>query len=293
MKFAKPTNENLEGLKIILDTCHGSATSCAEKVFKRVGATTKVINNNPDGRKINVNCGSTFLNPLKQAISENEADMGFSFDGDADRVIGIDSRGNILDGDHILFLWGRELMRENKLSNNILISTVMANLGFENSWKDLGGIFHRTAVGDKYIYQEILSKKADLGGEQSGHILSKMNNYCGDGILTAIQISKYCKKKKLTLKSWLETSFSPFPQILTNIILPKNSQKFNDSIKTRINETIQKTIDNTPDPCRIYVRPSGTEPLLRVLVEADNEELVNACSKEITFELGKLLENYN
>jgi len=147
--------ENLNGMKIILDTCYGSATTCAKKIFQNLGADVRVINNSKNGLKINMNCGSTNLEPLKRALRESPADMGFSFDGDADRVIGVDSKGNILDGDHILFLWGRELMEQKILTNNLLISTQMANLGFEKSWKKIGGILHRTDVGDKYVHNAI------------------------------------------------------------------------------------------------------------------------------------------
>ena len=157
-------NDNLEGMKIVLDTCYGSATTCAENVFTSLGADVKVINNKKDGLKINLDCGSTCLAPLNQAILDNEADMGFSFDGDADRVIGVDSSGNILDGDHILFLWGRELMEEKVLTKNTIITTEMANLGFENAWNNLGGILHRTEVGDKFIFKAMKKKKAILGG---------------------------------------------------------------------------------------------------------------------------------
>jgi len=279
--------DNLEGIKIILDTCHGSATSCAEKIFRKLGANIKVINSEADGLKINVQCGSTCLDPIKEAVKAYSADIGFSFDGDADRVIGIDSEGNILDGDHILFLWGRELMLEKKLRNNILISTSMANLGFENSWKKLGGILHRTEVGDKFIYEEILKKKAYLGGEQSGHILSQINDFCGDGILTAIQISSYCKKKNMSLKNWLQTSFSAFPQKLTNIPL---YDEINSSVLKSIDETIEKTLASISEPCRIFVRPSGTEPFLRVLVEAENQILVKNCSIQITKEIEKIFK---
>ena len=281
-------NENLEGIKIILDTCHGSATSCAEKVFKKLGANIKVINSQADGLKINVNCGSTCLDPIKKAVKANSADIGFSFDGDADRVIGIDSEGNILDGDHILFLWGRELMQEKRLKNNILISTSMANLGFENSWIELGGILHRTEVGDKFIYEEIINKKAYLGGEQSGHILSKINDFCGDGILTAIQISRYCKKNNISLKNWLKTSFSAFPQELSNIPL---THQISPSLLKSINQSIEKTLSNIEEPCRIFVRPSGTEPFLRVLVEAENKILVKNCSIQITKKIEKIIKH--
>jgi len=174
--------ESLSGLRIILDTCYGSATTCAKKIFQSLGADVKVINNSKNGLKINLNCGSTNLEPLKKALRESPADMGFSFDGDADRVIGIDSKGNVLDGDHILFLWGRELMEQKILTNNLLISTQMANFGFEKAWRKIGGILYRTDVGDKHVHDAIKEKGAVLGGEQSGHILSKINNFSGDGI---------------------------------------------------------------------------------------------------------------
>ena len=279
--------ENLGGMNIILDTCYGSSTTCAEEVFNNLGASVKVINNEKNGLKINLNCGSTCLEPLKKAIIENNADMGFSFDGDADRVIGLDSRGNVLDGDHILFLWGRELMEQKILKNNLLISTKMANLGFENAWNNIGGILYRTEVGDKFIFEAINQKQAVLGGEQSGHILSKINNFSGDGILTAIQVSKYCKKKKINLDTWLKSSFSPYPQKLTNINLNFDFKNLNNKLKNLINLTIKDYSENISENCRIYIRPSGTEPVLRVLIEAENQKEVNTLSKEITSKLRK------
>ncbi len=277
--------ENLSGMKIILDTCYGSATICAKKIFQNLGADVKVINNSKNGLKINMNCGSTNLEPLKKALKDNAADMGFSFDGDADRVIGMDSLGNVLDGDHILFLWGRELMEQKILTNNLLISTQMANLGFEKDWNKIGGILYRTDVGDKFVYDAIQEKNAILGGEQSGHILSKINNFSGDGILTALQISKYCKNKKITLNEWLKSSFKPFPQKLTNIHLDSNMNKINQKTRTLINQTIKNFQEIYSDNCRIYIRPSGTEPLLRILVEAKNETRVYSLSSEITNKL--------
>ena len=278
--------ESLSGLRIILDTCYGSATTCAKKIFQSLGADVKVINNSKNGLKINLNCGSTNLEPLKKALRESPADMGFSFDGDADRVIGIDSKGNVLDGDHILFLWGRELMEKKLLANNLLISTQMANLGFENEWNRIGGVLYRTEVGDKFIYEAIKKKKGILGGEQSGHILSKINNFSGDGILTAIQISRYCKKKNITLNTWLKSSFSPLPQKLTNVKLQFDMRKINKNAKNLIEQAIEKYSVNLSNENRIYIRPSGTEPLLRILVEAKNREQVDNLSKEITTKLG-------
>ncbi len=211
--------------------------------------------------------------------------MGFSFDGDADRVIGVDSKGNILDGDHILFLWGRELLDEKLLINKTIISTKMANLGFENTWNNIGGILYRTEVGDKFIFEAIKKRKALLGGEQSGHILSKINNFCGDGILTAMQISKYCKKKNISLRSWLNSSFLPYPQKLTNIFLNFDFKNIDKSYKDSINETIEICSTYKKNNCRVYIRPSGTEPVLRILVEAQNKKEVDLLSKKITTEL--------
>jgi len=278
-------DENLSGMKIILDACHGSATICAKKVFQNLGADVKVINNSKNGLKINMNCGSTNLEPLKKALKENAADMGFSFDGDADRVIGIDSMGNVLDGDHILFLWGRELMGQKILTKNLLISTQMANLGFEKAWNKIGGVLYRTDVGDKFVYEAIKKKNAILGGEQSGHILSKINNFSGDGILTALQISRYCKKKKISLNDWLKSSFTPFPQKLTNINIDYKINTKEQKTRNLINQTIRNFEAIYSDNCRIYIRPSGTEPLLRVLVEAKNEKKVHSLSYEITNKL--------
>jgi len=274
--------ESLSGLKIILDTCYGSAATCAKKIFQSLGADVSVINNSKNGLKINMNCGSTNLAPLKKALREIPADMGFSFDGDADRVIGLDSKGNVLDGDHILFLWGRELMEQKILTKNLLISTQMANLGFEKAWNKIGGILYRTDVGDKYVHDAIKEKRAVLGGEQSGHILSKINNFSGDGILTALQIAKYCKKKNITLNDWFKSSFDPFPQKLTNINLDFNINKINPKTKILIDRTIEIYQSNNSNNFRVYIRPSGTEPLMRVLVEAKNQTTVNSLSSEIT-----------
>ena len=277
--------ENLEGMNIILDTCHGSATTCAKQIFQDLGAEVRVINDSQNGSKINMNCGSTHLEPLKKALKEHTSDMGFSFDGDADRVIGMDSLGNVLDGDHILFLWGRELMEKKILTNNLLISTQMANLGFEKAWNKIGGILYRTDVGDKYVHDAIKGKRAVLGGEQSGHILSEINNFSGDGILTALQISKFCKKKNITLYNWLKSSFEPFPQKLTNINLNFNINQISPINKTLIDQTIDHYQASNSDDCRIYIRPSGTEPVIRVLIEAINQSKVHSLSSEITNKL--------
>ena len=161
----------------------------------------------------------------------------------------------------------------------------MAKLGFEKAWNKIGGILYRTDVGDKYVYDAIKEKKAFLGGEQSGHILSKINHFSGDGILTALQIAKYCKTKSITLSDWLKSSFEPFPQKLTNINLNFNINEINPKTKTLIGQTIESYQANNRDDYRIYIRPSGTEPVMRILVEAKNQRKVNYLSNEITDKL--------
>ena len=170
----------------------------------------------------------------------------------------------------------------------------MANLGFEKAWNKIGGILFRTDVGDKYVHEAINEKNAFLGGEQSGHILSKINNFSGDGLLTALQICKYCKKKNITLTEWLKSSFAPYTQKLTNINLNFNINKINPKNKKIIDKAINNIQEIYSDNCRIYIRPSGTEPLMRVLVEAENAKEVNYLSSDITnkltLEINKILK---
>ena len=184
-------------------------------------------------------------------------------------------------------------MEKEILTNNLLISTQMSNLGFEKAWNKIGGILYRTDVGDRFVYDAIKKKNSVLGGEQSGHILSKINNFSGDGILTALQISKYCKKKKITLKNWLQSSFDPFPQKLTNINLKININEMNKKTKSLINQTIENFQEIYSENCRVYIRPSGTEPLMRLLVEAKEKEKVRYLSSKITnklsLEINKIL----
>ena len=161
----------------------------------------------------------------------------------------------------------------------------MANLGFEKAWNKIGGTLYRTDVGDKYVHDAIKEKRAVLGGEQSGHILSKINNFSGDGILTALQISKYCKKKNITLNEWLKSSFETYPQKLTNIGLDFSMNKLNQKAKSLINQLIEKYQTIYSNNCRVYIRPSGTEPLIRVLVEAKDKKEVVFLSREITNKL--------
>ena len=167
----------------------------------------------------------------------------------------------------------------------------MSNLGFEKAWNELGGVLIRTPVGDKFIHEEIDKQKADLGGEQSGHILSKINNYSGDGVLTAIQIAKLCRKKDIFLKDLLKTSFKGFPQKMTNIQLTSNDKNFKDLIEDNMNILIKEKLNNISEPCRIFARNSGTEKVLRILVEAENKNLVDDISIQMTKIAEKIIKN--
>ena len=167
----------------------------------------------------------------------------------------------------------------------------MSNLGFEKAWNELGGILIRTRVGDKFILKEINKQNADLGGEQSGHILSKINNYSGDGVLTAIQIANICRNKNITLKDLLKTSFKGFPQKLTNIGLKSNNKNFKDLLEDNMNKLIKEKLDDISEPCRILARNSGTEPVLRILVEAENKTLVDGISIEMKTIAEKIIKH--
>ncbi len=273
--------ERLEGLTIVLDLCWGAATSCGHEIFKELGSNLIIINGTPNGNRINQKCGSTNLDPLKQAVLDNGADMGFAFDGDADRVLAIDSKGRVIDGDHILFLWGSDLQAQGELPNQMLVATVMSNLGFEKAWLAKGGLFERTAVGDHNVYSKMLTNGAALGGEQSGHILTSLNGLRGDGLLTALQLSTICKRKGITLTEWLDESFSPYPQKLVNLTITKAGPNSN----WKECKPLQKAILNAQAAMgkdgRVLVRASGTEPLLRVLVEAEDPKAVESWSNEL------------
>ncbi len=280
-------NQNLKDIPIVLDLCWGSATNIGEEIFKSLGANVIVINGRPDGKKINVNCGSTNLRPLKKAVLENEAQMGFAFDGDADRVIAIDERGRVVNGDHILYLWGSYLKNKKELFEDRLVATVMSNLGFEKAWESQGGILERTLIGDQHVHEKIIATHAKLGGEQSGHILSSINGYCGDGLLSALQLSYISKSLSLRLSEWLNQSFTPYPQKLINVPINKKTIRSSWSSSKSIKEEVQKAELALGDQGRVLIRESGTEAILRVMVESKDEDLVNTLS----LHLAKIADN--
>ena len=282
--------KNLKNIPIILDLCYGSATAVGEEVFKQLGAKVTAINNYPNGNHINVNCGSTNLNQLRKAVIEQHAEMGFAFDGDADRMMAIDRKGRVIDGDHVLYLWGKVLKEQDQLPQKRLVGTVMSNLGFEKDWNNNGGILERTQVGDQNVHAEIIEKGATLGGEQSGHILSATNGFCGDGVHTALQIATICHSKEITLSEWRDESFKPFSQKMINVRLNENSSPYNLLKSTKLQDAIAKAEDYIGKNGRVIVRASGTEPLIRVMVESPEEEITNNWCLLISQEVNKLVQ---
>ena len=223
--LASVGSSRLDGCRIVLDLCWGSATSCGEAVFRALGADLQVLHGSPDGRRINQGCGSTHLEPLRQAVIEQNAAMGFAFDGDADRMLAVDGRGRVVDGDQVLYLWGQALMAAGELPHNRLVATVMSNLGFERAWQARGGVLERTAVGDQYVHAAMEELGAALGGEQSGHILSAHHGMSGDDLLTALQVASLIQASGGSLADWLDGSFRPYPQKLVNVTVPDRARR--------------------------------------------------------------------
>ncbi|MBW4673081.1 MAG: phosphoglucosamine mutase [Desmonostoc geniculatum HA4340-LM1] len=272
---------NLEGMKIVLDLAWGAAVGLAPTVFTQMGAEVICLHNEADGDRINVNCGSTHLDILAATVQEHNADIGFAFDGDADRVLAVDNTGRQVNGDYILYLWGRHLQQKQQLPDNLIVSTVMANLGFEKAWNEIGGNLIRTAVGDQYVQAEMLRTGGMLGGEQSGHILCRHYAVTGDGLLTALHLAALVKQSGVSLAELVEQSFQTYPQLLRNVRVIDRDRR----LGWKDCQPVQKAIDLAEaamgDSGRILVRASGTEPVIRVMVEAANAELANHWTNEL------------
>ena len=266
---------DLSGLRIVLDLAWGAATSVAKQVFESTGAEVSILHGLPDGDRINVNCGSTHLGALKTAVAELNADIGFAFDGDADRVMAVDSQGRVIDGDYILYFWGQRLMQAGKLPNNTIISTVMANLGFERAWEKQGGKLVRTKVGDQHVFAEMVSQSAMLGGEQSGHILCHHYSLTGDGILTALHLADLLNQAGCSLSELMSQSFATYPQRLKNVRVEDANVRRSWQTCDAVTHAIAQAESAMGEQGRVLVRASGTEPLIRVMVEAANAELVD------------------
>ncbi|MDM7953022.1 MAG: phosphoglucosamine mutase [Cyanobium sp. CZS 25K] len=272
---ASAAGQRLDGCRVVLDLCWGSATACGEELFRSLGAEVLVLHGEPDGERINQGCGSTHLEPLKRAVLESGADMGFAFDGDADRMLAVDGRGRVVDGDHTLYLWGSALRHEGQLPDDRLVATVMSNLGFERAWQACGGVLERTAVGDQHVHAAMEALGAGLGGEQSGHILSARHGLSGDGLLTALQVATLIHGGGLKLAEWMDGSFQPYPQRLVNVTVPDRQRRQQWEACEPLRLAVAEAEAAMAGHGRVLVRASGTEPLLRVMVEAAEQSQVD------------------
>ena len=270
-----PTDFSLKGMKVVLDLAWGASVHLAPELFMASGAEVIALHHQPDGDKINVNCGSTHIHQLQQAVASHNADLGFAFDGDADRVIAVDDQGRIIDGDYILYLWGKQLMDVGQLPQNLLIGTVMANLGFERAWEKLGGKFLRTNVGDQNVQAAMWETGAMLGGEQSGHILCHHHSVSGDGTQTALHLAHLVKEANVPLSELVDQSFKTYPQLLKNVRVEDRDRRLNWQECDVLQTEISKASEAMGDRGRVLVRASGTEPVIRVMVEAEEQNIVD------------------
>ncbi|MGB6300488.1 MAG: phosphoglucosamine mutase [Rivularia sp. (in: cyanobacteria)] len=274
-------NINLQGMKVVLDLAWGAAVGLAPSVFKELGAEVISLHNCADGDRINVDCGSTHLGKLRASVKENSADLGFAFDGDADRVLAVDNTGREINGDYILYLWGKSLQQKQELPDNLIVSTVMANLGFERAWNRIGGKFTRTAVGDQHVQAEMLRAGSMLGGEQSGHILCRHYGITGDGLLTALHIAALVHQADVPLSEMVNQSFSTYPQLLHNVRVEDREKRVGWKDCQPLQDAISRAEAAMGDSGRVLVRASGTEPLIRVMVEAEAAADANHWTKEL------------
>ena len=273
-----------DNFKVLVDTANGATSAVAPKVFKALGIKYDVINNTPDGININQNCGSTHIENLAKKVVEEGYSLGVAYDGDGDRCLCVDEKGNIMDGDIILAIVSDYLKKEGKLKNNTIVATVMSNLGLKKYCKDNGMQFVQTNVGDRYVLENMLENGYNLGGEQSGHIIFLDYNTTGDGILTSLMLIEILLKSKKKA-SELASKITIYPQVLVNAKVPsdkKYAYKEDEVIKAAIEKIEEEFSGNG----RVLIRPSGTEPLVRVMIEGENQEILD----QRAHELAKLIE---
>lgn len=263
-----------KNMRVGLDTANGASYLIAKSVFDALGAKTYIINNDPDGFNINTECGSTHIEKLQAFVKENNLDVGFAYDGDADRCLCVDDKGEIVDGDKILYVCGRYLKDKGELNNNTVVTTVMSNLGLYKAFDKKGINYEKTAVGDKYVFENMMENGHSIGGEQSGHIIFSKYATTGDGVLTSLMIMEVILGRKVKL-SELFNSLTIFPQLLVNIKVTSKDDVMNDPDILKLNDEIAEELG---DDGRLLLRKSGTEPVIRVMVEAGTDEL---CKKYV------------
>ena len=260
---------SFKGVRVGLDVANGAAWSIAKGVFDALGAKTYVMSAEPDGFNINTDCGSTHIEHLQKFVVDNQLDIGFAYDGDADRCLCVDEKGNVVTGDHILYIYGLYMKDRGKLLNNKVVTTVMSNFGLYKALDKVGIEYEKTKVGDKYVYENMVQNGHRIGGEQSGHIIFSKYATTGDGILTSLKLMEVMLAKQKPM-SELAAPVKFYPQVLKNVRVKSKPEAQNDP---DVQAAVQKVADALGSDGRILVRESGTEPVIRVMVEAGTDEL--------------------
>ena len=268
--------------RVGLDCANGSSWMLAKSVFDALGAHTYVINNQPNGTNINTDCGSTHIEGLRRLVLDEKLDIGFAFDGDADRCLAVDEKGNVITGDHILYMCAKHMKNQGKLTKNTVVTTVMSNFGLYKAFDEAGIDYIKTDVGDKYVYEAMQKDGYRLGGEESGHIIFSKYASTGDGIITAIKIMEVLLESKLPA-SKLCDGFERYPQLLKNVRVKSKPEALSDP---DVQAAVKKAEETLGDEGRVLVRQSGTEPVIRVMVEARGEEI---CRKHVN-DIVKVIE---
>lgn len=285
IRFAKKQiNTDLYGIKIVIDCANGASYVSAPEALRELGAEVFIIHNEPDGTNINKQCGSTHMEDLQSYVKQVGADVGLAFDGDADRCKAVDEKGNIIDGDQIMAICGLHMKEKGTLRKSTIVATVMSNLGFFIMGKENGMAIKQTAVGDRYVLEEMIKNDYNLGGEQSGHVIFLDENTTGDGLLTALHLIEVMKETGKAL-SELASCMEILPQVLVNAKVT-NKTKYDYKDHKEIQEAIKVLENKFMGEGRVLIRPSGTEPLVRVMIEGKNQELL----KSEATKLAKMIE---
>ena len=275
---------SFKDIRVGLDLANGSATTIAKGVFDALGAKTFVMSNEPDGLNINTNCGSTHMEHLQKFVVENNLAVGFAYDGDADRCLAVDEKGNLVNGDKIMYLCGCYMKEQGQLNNNTVVTTVMSNIGLYKALEKAGLSYEQTNVGDKYVFENMMKNNHALGGENSGHIIFSKHAMTGDGILTSLKIMEVMLEKKLPLSELLK-DMKTYPQVLKNVRVRDKKEAREDA---QVQEAVRKGEAKLAGDGRILLRESGTEPVIRVMAEASSMELCN----EVVDDIVKVLQKF-
>lgn len=275
---------SFQDIRVGLDLANGSATTIAKGVFDALGAKTYVMSNEPNGLNINTNCGSTHIEHLQKFVVENKLAVGFAYDGDADRCLAVDEKGNLIDGDKIMYLCGCYMKECGQLNNNTVVTTVMSNIGLYKALDRAGLAYEQTKVGDKYVFENMMKNNHALGGENSGHIIFSKHAMTGDGILTSLKIMEVMLEKKLPLSELLK-DMKTYPQVLKNVRVRDKKEAREDA---KVQEAVKAGEAKLAGDGRILLRESGTEPVIRVMAEASSMELCN----EVVDDIVKVLQKF-